>query len=351
MKDTKPNNVNEKTVKDKTVKDKIVDNIDNKIVEQKCSKCGIMKSPDRIVKNRKICKDCCNKKKYDKLKGNIDKIDETVNKTCSNCNIIKNITLFSRKGCSNICIDCSNLKRRTKYDNSEEMRKKAVQDSTEFKKKRKAIKDEVKKTETEKLEKEIGQNNTICKYCKKVKPKTRFRHNRLKCKDCERDDPDFILQKRTRSRIHSCLIKNRRTHEYLGCSRKEYIKWLENNNDGFTLKNYGTWHIDHVIPLSRFNLKNEEEILLAFNWRNTTPLLAKKNLSKNNKILIPQIKEHFKKLKKYHKDNNMIMPQKFIKLYAKHLEAGTPLELKLPPVTRNCKQGTRLIAEPNGNNV
>jgi hypothetical protein len=81
------------------------------------------------------------------------------------------------------------------------------------------------------------------------------------------------------------------------------------------------------------------------------PLLAKENLAKNSKILIPQIKEHFEKLKKYHKDNNMIIPQKFIKLYAKHLVAGNPLELKLPPFTRNCKQGTRLIAETNGNNV
>jgi hypothetical protein len=298
-----------------------------KNVEQKCSKCGIMKSPDRIVKNRKICKDCCNKKKNDKLKANIKNIDETVDKTCSNCNIVKNITLFSRKGVSNICIDCSNLKRRTKYDNNEEVRKKAILDSTEFKKKKKAIKDEAKKTEKEQLEKEIGKDNTICKYCKKVKLKTRFRHNRLKCKDCEREDPIEKFKRNIRNRIYIGLKqdKPKHTHEYLGCSTKDYVKWITYNKKDFTLNNHGdVWHIDHVIPISKFNLNNEEELLLAFNWRNTMPLSAKENLAKNSKILIPQIKEHLKTLKKYHKDNNMIIPQKFNKLYAKHLEAGNP---------------------------
>jgi superfamily II DNA helicase RecQ len=293
--------------------------------EQECSICGIMKLKEQIVKNRKLCKQCNNMKKTEKVKEKLKNLDKTLNKTCSVCNTEKIITSFSRDGLSNICIDCSNVKRRTKYNNNEETRKKAVKQATEFKQKKKAIRDEIKQAELEKLEKEIGQENTICKYCKEVKPKTRFRHNRLKCKDCERDDPEQIFQKRTRSRIHNCLFKNKSTCEYLGCSRDEYIKWLTNNDKGYTLENYGTdWHIDHVIPLSRFNLKNEEDITLAFNWRNTMPLAAKENLSKNNKILIPQIKDHFKKLTKYHKDNNILLPQKFIKLYAKHLEAGTP---------------------------
>ena len=204
------------------------------------------------------------------------------------------------------------------------------------------------------MEEKIGKDNTICKYCKKVKPKDRFRHNRLKCRDCERDDPKYILHKRVRSRIHSALIgkKTKHTHEYLGCSREEYIKWLKNNKNNFTLENYGdVWHIDHVIPLSRFNLENEKELYLAFNWRNTMALSAKENLSKNNKILPQQIKKHLKTLENYHKDNNMKLPQEFKNLYAKYLEAGNPLELKLPLSTGNCTKGTRLTTEPKGNNV
>jgi 5-methylcytosine-specific restriction endonuclease McrA len=100
-----------------------------------------------------------------------------------------------------------------------------------------------------------------------------------------------------------------------------------NNENNFNLGNYGSeWHIDHVIPLSKFNMEEEKDIYLAFNWRNTMPLSVKKNLSKNNKILPKQIKEHFDNLLKYHKDNKINMPQEFIDLYAKHLEAGIPLE-------------------------
>lgn len=55
-------------------------------------------------------------------------------------------------------------------------------------------------------------------------------------------------------------------------------------------QNYGKeWHIDHVIPLSKFDKLNEKEQLVVFNWRNTMPLSVKQNLSKNNKIIKPQI--------------------------------------------------------------
>jgi hypothetical protein len=93
------------------------------------------------------------------------------------------------------------------------------------------------------------------------------------------------------------------------------------------LDNHGVvWHIDHVIPLSRFNLKNEQDILVAFNWRNTMPLLATENLSKNNKILKPQIEQHLKTLTDYHGKNSIELPQVYIDLFAKYLEAGNPLE-------------------------
>ena len=297
-----------------------------------CSKCGEEKPANRIVRNRKICKDCCNAKTKESLKLKIENIDKTVNRTCKKCSTIKLVELFSRSGVSHICIDCSNIKRREKYENNEELRTRAIKESIEFKKKKKAERDEIKKKELDELEDKIGKDNTICKYCKKVKAKSHFRHNRLKCKDCEREDPKYKLHKLVRSRIHDFLkknneIKSKHTCEYLGCTREEYIKWLLYNSKNYTIENHGKeWHIDHVIPLSRFNLDKKEDVDLAFNWRNTMPLSVKENLSKNNKILLPQIKQHIKLLKKYHKENNITLPQKFIKLYAKHLEAGIPLE-------------------------
>ena len=126
----------------------------------------------------------------------------------------------------------------------------------------------------------------------------------------------------------------------MGCNSTDYLKWLLNNNCNYTLENRGKeWHIDHVIPLSKFNLDDEEEQLIAFNWRNTMPLSSKENLSKNNKILKEQIEQHYKKLIEYHKENELDLPQVYIDLFAKHLDDGKPLKLTLPLTNRNiCEE-------------
>ena len=60
------------------------------------------------------------------------------------------------------------------------------------------------------------------------------------------------------------------------------------------------------------------------------PLSAKENLSKNSKILLPQIEQHLEKLKEYHLENKLDLPQVFIDLFAKYLVDGKPLKLSLP---------------------
>ena len=304
----------------------MVDVTKPEIVKRCCSKCGEMKEPDRIVRNRNICKDCCNVKRKEAYKNKV--IDVSAQKLCVGCNVTKNVTLFIK--CDwNLCRECNNVKRRKEYQENEEVRKEQIQQAINYKKRKKAIRDEIKKSNIEKLEEEIGQDNTICQYCNEVKSKTRFRRNRLKCKDCERDDPNDKLKRYVRTRIYNCLKgnKTKHAHEYLGCNPDEYLKWILNNKSDFTLDNYGqVWHIDHVIPLSHFDFENEQDRLVAFNWRNTMPLLAKENLSKNNKIVKPQIEQHLKTLEIYHKDNSIELPQVYIDLFAKYLAAGIPLE-------------------------
>ena len=232
----------------------------------------------------------------------------------------------------NYCKDCNNEKRRTKYQNNEEHRLKMIKMASEFKHNKMLEKKKIK------LE-EIGEGNKKCSCCYKIKSEINFRYNRLKCKVCEKDDPDDKFKRCIRGRIHSALQKkDKHTIDYLGCNYDEYFNWILNNN--YTLNNHGKeWHIDHVIPLSKFNLENESEHVIAFNWRNTAPLTVKDNLSKNNKILKPQIEQHWKKLLEYHKNNNIEMPQEFICLFAKHLDAGNPLEPSLPLTLGNiCEE-------------
>jgi hypothetical protein len=254
------------------------------------------------------------------------KPENVTSKICKICNENKPLDKFYSKSSS--CRDCHNFKRREKYKNDEEHRKKLIKKATNHKHEKVIKRQQLKMEEQEK----IGMNNKVCKYCETIKHKERFRHNRLKCKDCERDNPIEKFKRYVRTRIYTGLKsfntkKTDHTIHYLGCSSEFYYNWITSYTENCSIDNYGSeWHIDHVIPLSKFNLENEEEQLVAFNWRNTMPLPCKENLSKNNKILQSQLKPHYDYVLKYHKINNIQLPQEIIDLFAKHLDAGSPLE-------------------------
>jgi hypothetical protein len=303
---------------------------DTKPLDEKCcSRCGEKKEVDKFIKNRNICKICSNKRKKENRDKAIENIVTEANQKCNACNETKNITLFVKK--RKVCCDCDNKRRRLRYQTDENHRLNAIQQASEFKHKKVIERRQLKLQE-------IGENNKKCSVCFTIKPKDRFRHNRLRCKDCERDEPIQKFIRNVRSRIYIALnqTKENHTNEYLGISNIEYIKWICHYNDKYTLENRGKeWHIDHVIPLSKFNLENKSEQLIAFNWRNTMPLSPKENLSKNCKIIKTQIEQHYKKLVDYHKEKNIEMPQEFIDLFAKHLVDGNPLKPSLPLTTGN----------------
>jgi hypothetical protein len=288
------------------------------IVTKCCSKCGENKNKEEFDKVRRVCRGCrqkLNAEKYQRKKQESEiELATLQEKQCHKCHQNKSIQSFIK--CKEICIDCNNEYRRNRYKTDEEFRKKHIRDTLEHKQK-KAFEKKEKKLE------EIGIGNKKCSCCSTIKPECRFRHNRLKCKDCERDDPHNKFNRGIRSRIY-ILLKNKtkRTIEYLGCNYEEYHKWIFDHN--YNLDNRSDWHIDHVIPLSTFNLDNVNEQIVAFNWRNTTPLPSKENLSKNKKIIQSQLEQHWNKLKEYHIKNNIEMPQVFIDLFAKHLVAGNP---------------------------
>jgi hypothetical protein len=249
-------------------------------------------------------------------------------KTCSKCKETKSFDEFYKYGL--VCCNCNNSKRREKYKNDEEHRKKLIKQASDFKHEKVLEKQKIK----EELQNKIGIENKQCNYCYEIKHQDRFRYNRLKCRDCERDDPTEKFKRYIRTRIYNCLRnKNKSKHsvEYLGCSSDDYFKWIFNYNSYCSLENHGKmWHIDHVIPISKFDLNDLEEQLLAFNWRNTMPLSSKENLTKNNKIIKEQVEQHYKKLVEYHLENKLDLPQVFIDLFAKHLVDGNPLKPSLP---------------------
>ena len=100
-------------------------------------------------------------------------------------------------------------------------------------------------------------------------------------------DVQFKIATNLRSRLNQAIkngFKSGSAVKDLGCNIKFLKDHLENQfTEGMTWDNYGKWHIDHIIPLSSFNLAIRAELLKACHYTNLQPLWAKENLIKYNK--------------------------------------------------------------------
>lgn len=73
----------------------------------------------------------------------------------------------------------------------------------------------------------------------------------------------------------------------LGCSKQELVEHLESQfQDGMSWENYGLhgWHIDHIIPVSSFDISEPNQLKKCFHFSNLQPLWAIDNLRKSNKL-------------------------------------------------------------------
>ena len=125
-------------------------------------------------------------------------------------------------------------------------------------------------------------------YYKMNKQKILLHHKEYERIKLEKD-PIFRLQKNLRRRLNLALkgiFKDETTMKLIGCNLFELKTHLQNLfKDGMTWENYGKWHIDHVKPISSFDLNDSKNQKLAMHYTNLQPLWAKDNLSKGNKIL------------------------------------------------------------------
>ena len=102
------------------------------------------------------------------------------------------------------------------------------------------------------------------------------------------EDVNFKLSKRLRNRLYMALkigSKSGSAVRDLGCSISQFRLYIENQFDpGMLWDNYGEWHLDHVLPLSSFDLTDRQQFLEACNWLNYQPLWAEDNILKGAKI-------------------------------------------------------------------
>jgi hypothetical protein len=72
----------------------------------------------------------------------------------------------------------------------------------------------------------------------------------------------------------------------LGCTIPELKVHLESRfQPGMTWGNQGEWHIDHIWPISKFDLQDPGQLAMACHYTNLQPLWAFENISKGDKIL------------------------------------------------------------------
>lgn len=229
-------------------------NTENKFgVSNKCKKCSSTYSKEYRIKNKdKIFKIKEREKEIRKINKKIKDSIKTKNKPCSICGLIKNFNDFHKSkrikdGHDSHCKTCSSLA---------------------GKKYRKENKEKIKKYMTDNKNKISNQ-----------------RKHRMKI------DLNFKLKCRLRIRLCNAIKNNYKSGSAvsdLGCTINEFKRYIEDKFEkGMTWENWGptTWHLDHKLPLSKFDLTKREELLKAVHYSNIQPMWAIDNLTKSNSIV------------------------------------------------------------------
>ncbi len=138
---------------------------------------------------------------------------------------------------------------------------------------------------------EEGQEKTRRKnQRRKATPGFRDKMNKYQSDRMKRD-PVFKMRMRLSSYILKTLkkqhtVKSVKFQTLLGCTVSELKIHLEKNfKPGMSWKNHGLngWHIDHIKPVSKYNLLDPEEQKKCFHYTNLQPLWALENIRKSNK--------------------------------------------------------------------
>ena len=126
---------------------------------------------------------------------------------------------------------------------------------------------------------------------RKLWEQTNKEHNNRYCKEKRQTDIVFKLKMNLRSRTNKIVrggIKPSSAIKELGCSPEEFKTYIELLfQSGMSWENYGNkdghWSLDHIKPLSKFNLANLEEFKKASHYTNLQPMWHVDNMRKGNR--------------------------------------------------------------------
>ena len=128
------------------------------------------------------------------------------------------------------------------------------------------------------------QNKDKIILAKKKWKENNSNHNKIRYKN----DIQYKIRSVLRSRLNIALKNNQKTGSAikdLGCNIKDFKKYIECKwQSGMTWDNWSKdgWHLDHIVPLSSFDLSDREQLKKACHYSNLQPMWAKDNLSKGD---------------------------------------------------------------------
>jgi hypothetical protein len=115
-------------------------------------------------------------------------------------------------------------------------------------------------------------------------------YRRIRNQERYNNDIDFKIKKKLKARLYAAMKNNYISGiaiKNLGCSIEELKKYLESKfQPGMTWNNYGRggWEVDHIRPLSSFDLTKEDQVKIACHYTNLQPLWREDNLKKSNTL-------------------------------------------------------------------
>lgn len=208
---------------------------------------------------------------------------------------------MGRDGLCSFCRECagkaSKAKREANYEAYRDKEKMYKQENRELIRARGKVYSQNNKEKIAERKRKFRQNNreklTAARLKYTSKPENKQRNRDYVNKKLH-TDPQFKLARLLRSRLNNAvrakgIEKVGSAVSDLGCTLLElkiyleskFDSWMNWENHGMYDKNKDTWNLDHIIPLSKFNLENREEYLKACHYTNLQPLRARDNLIKN----------------------------------------------------------------------
>lgn len=142
-------------------------------------------------------------------------------------------------------------------------------------------------------QKEYAKENReqLAQYHKEWRAKN-LQKTRVYMRTRRKNDIQFRLREILRTRQTKALEGGYKTGSFirdLGCTISQLKFFLEGKFlEGMSWENYGhdSWHIDHVVPLSFFDLSDRKQFLRAVHYTNLQPLWSVDNLKKGRKIIV-----------------------------------------------------------------